>query len=188
MADYSQNLQTGMVPGRLPVQACCSGCLGMSLVESVPPQEVSDSRACTYLAKRLEQVVRMRLDQVLKPWRITALQYTALTVLDRGREGSMTSAALARRTFVTAQSMFDLVSAMEGRGWIQRTPDPEHKRRKLITLTPVGLTLLSEVAGVVGRVEQVMLTDLSETERVQFRRMLDLTYGALAAPNPVWDD
>src|SRR5689334_14560427 len=36
-----------------------------------------------YLVKRTELAVRARLDEVLKPSGLTALQYTALTVLER---------------------------------------------------------------------------------------------------------
>ncbi len=63
--------------------------------------------------KRLELVVRAHLDELLKPSGITALQYTALTVLDQ--HDGLLAARLARRSFVTAQSTADLVRAFEQR-------------------------------------------------------------------------
>src|SRR4051794_2090760 len=59
-----------------------------------------------YLVKRVELAVRSRLDEVLRPGGLTTLQYTALTVLQR-HPASLTSAQLARNSFVTAQTMAD---------------------------------------------------------------------------------
>jgi hypothetical protein len=52
---------------------------------------------------------------LLRPDGLTALQYTALTVL--GRHPDMSVAQLARNSFVTAQSMADMVpvNALESR-------------------------------------------------------------------------
>lgn len=51
------------------------------------------------MAKQLQLVVRARLDEILKDASITALQYTALTVLDH--HDGLSSAQLARDSFVT---------------------------------------------------------------------------------------
>jgi DNA-binding MarR family transcriptional regulator len=72
------------------------------------------SASLLYLIKRTELAVRARLEELLKPAGITALQYTALTVLQR-RDG-ISAAQLARDSFVTAQSMADMVRALERRG------------------------------------------------------------------------
>jgi hypothetical protein len=55
-----------------------------------------------YVVKQLELATRARLDQVLKGSGVTALQYTALSVLER--RPTMSSADLARASFVRAQS------------------------------------------------------------------------------------
>ena len=54
-----------------------------------------------YMVKRVELAVRSHLDQLLKPAGLTALQYTALTVLERHDHQS--AAQLARHSFVTAR-------------------------------------------------------------------------------------
>ena len=66
-----------------------------------------------YAVKQVELAVRAHLDELLRPSGITALQYTALTVL--ARRAGLTSAELARNAFVTPQSMGDLVTALERR-------------------------------------------------------------------------
>ena len=56
-----------------------------------------------YMIKQVELAVRARLDEIVRPAGLTALQYTALSVLERHTD--MSSAQLARSSFVTAQSM-----------------------------------------------------------------------------------
>jgi hypothetical protein len=48
-----------------------------------------------YVMKQLELAVRSRLDDIVRPAGLTALQYTALTVLERRPD--LTSSQLARR-------------------------------------------------------------------------------------------
>ena len=88
--------------------------------------------------------MRAHLDELLKASGITALQYTALTVLEQ--HDGLPAAQLARRSFVTAQSIADLVRALEQRGLIARERNPENRRELLIRLTDVGRALLAEYA------------------------------------------
>jgi DNA-binding MarR family transcriptional regulator len=93
-----------------------------------------------YEVKQVELAVRALMDEVLRPAGVTTLQYTALTVL-AGRDG-LTSAELARNSFVTAQTMTDMVAALERRELITREQDPAHGRRLLISLTDKGKAFL----------------------------------------------
>src|SRR3712207_1008086 len=77
----------------------------------------------TYLIKRLEMAERARMEEVLRPLGVTLHQYTALSILER-REG-LSSAQLARRTYVTPQAMHQLVASMERDRLIERRPDGE---------------------------------------------------------------
>ncbi|WP_068025129.1 MarR family winged helix-turn-helix transcriptional regulator [Nocardia mexicana] len=123
-----------------------------------------------YLLKRLELASRAHLDALLKPSGVTALQYTALTVLER--RPTMTSADLARASFVRAQSAGDLIAALERRGLIERRADPAHGRRLLISLTDEGRDFLVEYNPLVADLEERMLADLDESDRRAFRRCL----------------
>jgi hypothetical protein len=75
-----------------------------------------------YLMKQVELAVRPRLDDMLRPTGLTALQYTAMTVLEGHPD--LTASQLARRSFVTAQTMADMVTALLGRDLIERHRDP----------------------------------------------------------------
>jgi DNA-binding MarR family transcriptional regulator len=131
-----------------------------------------------YTVKQVELAIRRHLDDLLKPAGVTALQYTALTVLRR-RDG-LTLTELAHNSFVTVQSMADLVRALLHRDLISRRPDPGHGRRQLVSLTQAGRTLLDRYEDEVRTLEQTMLSPLSDPESDELRRMLALCRGALS--------
>jgi DNA-binding MarR family transcriptional regulator len=134
-----------------------------------------------YLVKRVELAVRSRLDEVLRPGGLTTLQYTALTVLQR-HPASLTSAQLARNSFVTAQTMADMVSALLARGLIERHRDPADRRRLVLTLTPEGEALLSRFRGPVEALEARMLSDLTAEQAAELRTSLLSCRAALERP------
>lgn len=131
-----------------------------------------------YVVKQLELVIRARLDAVLRPSGVTALQYTALSVLER--RPTMSSSDLARSSFVRAQSTHDLVSALTKRGLIERSVDPANRRRLLISLTEAGYAFLEEYDPLVATLEDEMLRELGSDERAAFRRFLTTSRRALA--------
>lgn len=125
-----------------------------------------------YTTKQVELASRARLEEIARPHGVTALQYTALTVLERQSE-PISSAALARLSFVTAQTMADMVSGLERRRLVRRDPDPANRRRLLITLTDEGHALLRDVEPDVGALETQMLAGFSAAERRTFAALLD---------------
>ncbi|AQT75387.1 MULTISPECIES: MarR family winged helix-turn-helix transcriptional regulator [unclassified Streptomyces] len=136
------------------------------------------STSLLYLIKRTELAVRARLDELLKPAGITALQYTALTVLER--HDGISAAQLARDSFVTAQSMADMVRALESRGLIRREPNPANRRERLILLAGPGRRLLAEYAEPARRIEERMTATLSPEQTEAFRLALNESWRALS--------
>ncbi|GAA4832967.1 MarR family winged helix-turn-helix transcriptional regulator [Kitasatospora terrestris] len=131
-----------------------------------------------YLVKRTELAVRARLDELLKPAGITALQYTALTVLER--HDGISAAQLARDSFVTAQSMADMVRALESRGLIRREPNPGNRRERLVLLAEPGRRLLAEYAGPARELEARMVAGLTAEQVDGFREALNAAWRALS--------
>ncbi|WP_240809999.1 MarR family winged helix-turn-helix transcriptional regulator [Actinomadura sp. WMMA1423] len=131
-----------------------------------------------YMVKRLELAVRSGLDEIVRPAGITAWQYTALTVLER--HDGLSTAQLARDSFVTAQSMADMVRTLEGRGFIERRRNPANRRELVIHLTGAGHELLAALAEPVRLLEARMLGDLTARQEEQFRRALARAWRALS--------
>lgn len=123
-----------------------------------------------YQVKQVELAVRGRLDAVVRPHGITVTQYTALTVLEQ--HPGMSSAQLARHSFVTAQAMDGIVRALGDAGFIERVRDPRNRRRMTISLSPAGTDLLAACRGDVDRIEDEAFAALSTGERGRLSRWL----------------
>ena len=96
-----------------------------------------------YLIKQVELAVRQALDDVVAAADLTTLQYTALTVLER--HPGITSAELARNSFVRAQTMAEMVTYLLGRGLVARERDENNRKQYLLTLTPEGQRVLDDL-------------------------------------------
>ncbi len=142
-----------------------------SMAGSAPP-------SLLYMVKQLELAVRSRLDELVRPSGITALQYTALTVLER--HDGLSAAQLARDSFVTAQSTADLVRSLESRGLLRREPNPASRRELRILLTDAGRELLALHAEQVRELEDRMVNALTERQTDQFRQSLTRAWQALS--------
>lgn len=131
-----------------------------------------------YAIKQVELAARSHIDELVKPAGITALQYTALTVLRR--TDGLSSAQLARNSFVTPQSMADMVIALERRGLVSRRRDPGNRRVLLISLSEGGRTLLAEHDEAVTALEERMLSGLSPQQRRELENHLSSCRAALS--------
>ena len=147
------------------------------VMEIRPTADARDARSAParpsllYVVKQLELVVRSRLEEVLKSSGITALQYTALTVLDH-HEG-LSPARLARDSFVTPQSIADLIANLERRKLVRRDRNPDNRRELVVSLTPAGRELLARYAADVKALEQDMTARLGPAEVEGLRELLD---------------
>ena len=132
-----------------------------------------------YLIKRVEMALRRQLDEVVEAAGITAVQYAALTSLEW--QPNLTAAALARHSFVTAQTTAQLVRGLEQRGLIERHPDPKSRRQVLLALTPEGIALLDELRGPVAEIERRMTDGLGPSELERVRNVLESLRAAAEA-------
>lgn len=142
--------------------------------------DVDDTPTLLYAIKQVELAVRAHMDELLRPMNLTALQYTALTVLRR-REG-LSSAELARNSFVTAQTMGEMITTLERRGLVERRTDPGDRRRMLTSLTDSALVLLREYDERIRELEGAMVADLTLRQRQAFRDYLAVCRNALGDP------
>lgn len=141
---------------------------------------IGESPLTLYLVKQLESAIRARLDTALRQYRITTVQYTALSVLQH--RGDLSSAQLARRSFVRAQTMHETVVGLERQGLIERHPSATRKHVLLARLTPEGRAKLAECWAETERIEQDMLRGLACSDATVLRDLLDRCHHALAHP------
>ena len=113
--------------------------------------------------KRAQHALRLEMDGVLRGVGLTTPQYAALSVLED--EAGLSGAALARRCFVTPQTMNQILMNLQGSGTVERRPHPEHGRVLSAYLTPKGAELVALAHGKVGAIEERMLAGLNPEER-----------------------
>lgn len=135
-----------------------------------------------YLVKQLELAIRSFMDEALRPFGLTTFQYTALTVLQH--RGELSSAQLARRSFVRPQTMHEIVRAMEERGLIERAHAPGNRRIMEARLTREGEELLAACAPAVQKLEDRLLLDIPENRRSAFRQGLEDGLASLTGRHP----
>ena len=105
-----------------------------------------------FALKQAQQALRTRLDSGLREIGLTTPQYAVLAFLKV--EAGASNAALARRAFVTPQTMQAILVALERAGLIARTPHPEHGRVQMTELTARGRGALEAASGIVADAEE----------------------------------
>jgi DNA-binding MarR family transcriptional regulator len=118
----------------------------------------------SYVIARLERAVRAAVNERVRPHGLTTLQYTTLSVLG-ARGQPLSNAQLARRAYMTPQSMIEVIDALERKGLIRRDPHPSHRRVFPATMTAKGLRVLKACDAAVEQMEEEMLAELSIDER-----------------------
>ena len=124
----------------------------------------------SYLVGRLDRVLRRRLTAAVEPAGLTLPAYTALSVL-RAQDG-LSNAQLARRSYVSPQSMNETLQALEAMGLIKRRVDPDHARIRRTELTAKGRKLVDRCDDAVGDVESTMTKGFTEREAASLHRLL----------------
>ncbi|CAN5830260.1 MarR family transcriptional regulator [soil metagenome] len=132
-----------------------------------------------YLVKRLQQQIRAALDARLAQHGVSMSTYAALAVLEHAP--GLSNAELARRCFVTAQTMNAIVRDLGDAGVVERRRDPNHGRILQTQLTRRGRDLVGVCHAEVNAVHTQMLADLTATEQTQFRDLLTRSIDALQA-------
>lgn len=105
-------------------------------------------------------------------------QYAVLTALDE--EPGLSNAGLARRSFVTPQTMNQVLRELEQKGWVARHPDPAHARILQAGLTPAGRTTLRACHRAVNVIEEQMLAPLTPGDVRQLTATLRACIQALS--------
>lgn len=135
------------------------------------PASRSAAPSLTYLIKWMERKVRSELETALAPLGVSVSEYTALSVLHEGRE--LSSAQLARRTFVSAQAMHPLVTDLVKRKLLSRRDNPAHGRIQLVRLTPQGQRLLDRCNAACSQAEARAFAELSASQLATLRKSLE---------------
>lgn len=87
------------------------------------------------------------------------------------KEGSRLT-ELAERAQLTKQTIGYLVDYLEERGYVEREPDPDDKRAKIVRLTDEGREAVRTARKIMGRIEARWAELLGEDRMGQLRELL----------------
>jgi DNA-binding MarR family transcriptional regulator len=124
-----------------------------------------------YAVARLHQRLFAGITERAAPYGLTTLQFTTLSVLSR-HGAPLSTSQLARRAFMTPQSMSEVIHALESKGLIKRNPHPNHRRTLPATLTAKGRRVLAACEEAVSELEDSMLDGFTEKDRAAFLEMV----------------
>ncbi len=139
--------------------------------------DAAGARELGILIKATQAALNQRMDEALRPLGLTVAQYACLSNLHA--EPGISSSELARRTFVSRQSMNVLLQALEKQGMVERAPEPGPRRERAALLTSRAQTSLAQAETAVAGVLARMLTGLDPTERDALRAGLTACRDAL---------
>lgn len=102
-------------------------------------------------------------------------ELSVLLLLDGGEPGSQQQAA--ERLGVDRTTMVGLLDGLEGKGFVERRPDPSDRRRNVVVLTDPGRKALKVARAASDKAERELLADLSPAEAKQLRDLLARVLG-----------
>jgi DNA-binding MarR family transcriptional regulator len=140
--------------------------------------EPDAARRPGYLLKRAQMALHQAMAGALDPHGLTVAQYAVLSAL--AEEPGLSNAELARRAFVTPQSMNKFLHDLEKQQLVIRQPHPRHGRVLQASLTPEGRRVVAAAAAAVDTIERRMLAGLSPQAQDKLAKALNACIDALA--------
>ena len=116
-----------------------------------------------YQLKRAQQALRTAMDEGLRAQGLTTPQYAALTHLEA--DEPLSGAELARRCFVTAQTMNAILVGLERARLVERAPHANHGRVIEARLTKRGRAKVQDAHATVFGIEERMLSEITAAGR-----------------------
>ena len=82
--------------------------------------------------------------------------------------GPASQAELGRTTGIDRSDVTAALTELESRSLVERSVDPDHKRRNIVTLTADGVARLLELDSVIDGIQDEFLAPLTAAQRRQF--------------------
>jgi MarR family transcriptional regulator, lower aerobic nicotinate degradation pathway regulator len=110
------------------------------------------------------------VDRALAQAGVRRYHYSLLATLEE--YGPASQAALGRRTGIDRSDMVATVNDLAERQLLERAPDPEDRRRNIITITPAGRRQLADLDRLLAAAQDEYLAPLSVAERQNLVNLL----------------
>ena len=123
-----------------------------------------------YTIKQVQQQIHVAMEDALRPLSLNISQYNVLKNLDT--LSPTTGAELARKAFITPQTMHTMLMTMEKKGLIERNPVTGNSKSFAIAATAKGGTTLKEAEKTLAEVFNRGNDALTPNEHSELDRLL----------------
>jgi len=123
-----------------------------------------------YLIKRAQAALHVCLEEIVSAHGLGIAQFVVLSFL--AETPGLANADLARRAFVTPQSMNEVLKQLESTGLVERRRNPTNARILNTYLTRTGTKKWSATSSQVRELEARLLRGLTSDERQNLNRAL----------------
>jgi DNA-binding MarR family transcriptional regulator len=97
-------------------------------------------------------------------------EYVVLSALASGP--APTQAQLATTTGRDQTRLIPILEGLGARGLLERAPDPDDRRRRVVTLSPSGRSVLAQCRSAIRALEARLLAEVDADDREPFVRAL----------------
>ena len=123
-----------------------------------------------HLIRRLQQISLALFMDETKEFEITPVQYSAILAIDN--HPGVDQTALCNIIAFDRSTIGDVVTRLERKKLIKRTPGANDRRTKLLYITPAGRKLIEDIEPAVQSTQKRILEPLTMNERTTLVRML----------------
>ena len=125
-----------------------------------------------YLLSDNSRQLRRLFDLRVRDLGLTAVQARLLLALGKFPESNQ--AFYAARIEVEPITLTRLADRMEEAGWIERKPDPEDRRARILTLTDKAEDIVLPLRAIVDQLVEDILDGINTDDRERLARLLEI--------------
>ncbi|MEE2995537.1 MAG: MarR family transcriptional regulator [Pseudomonadota bacterium] len=111
--------------------------------DNSPPNRLVQVDPVGYLIGDVSRMIRTVYDRRVEPMGLTRAQWRVMTRLNRMESCSQTELATALE--IEKPTLGKLIERLEAKGWVERWPDPDDARSKIVCLTSEASPILQKM-------------------------------------------
>ncbi|MEZ5688928.1 MAG: MarR family transcriptional regulator [Caenibius sp.] len=124
----------------------------------------------SYLVGDIARLLRRAFDERVRELGVTSTQARLLLILDR--HPNENQAFYAERLDVEPMTLCRMVDRMEESGLVERKPDPNDRRARLVSLTPRSHSELARIRSTLTELNTQMLDGFTLEDQSQLRKLI----------------
>lgn len=125
------------------------------------------------LVKKTALMIEKLSNHALAPYELTHTQYKILMLLYRKQDQPLRQIDVENHFAMTNPTVTGIIQNLERKGLVQRVPNPDDRRSKLLVLTERALSMQKELHALGESLENQITANLTEHESRQLIELLN---------------